>query len=292
MTDPLKTSDPLISSDTSSVISSPASAGGVTPSGWQVGQTTITFGPAAVLASLSAKQAKEKGLLTSGISGLVSSISSTSVSLQSSLASRLRVQLALRGSILFRLTWKERDMPSGRQICALRGSGLRTSDSDSTGWPTPIVNDELGSQYCYGPKKADGSRAKFLKLPGAAQLTGWPTPCTPSGTKHGCGCLAREADLASWATPTTRDHKDVGDLSVSMVRKDGKTRNDTNGRIAFGLNAETGNVGQLNPAHSRWLMGFPAVWDSCGATAMQSCRRSPRRSSKRTENLDLIGDES
>src|SRR3990167_4379823 len=35
-------------------------------------------------------------------------------------------------------------------------------------WPTPVVNDELGSQYCYGPKKPDGTRARFLKLPGAA----------------------------------------------------------------------------------------------------------------------------
>jgi hypothetical protein len=39
---------------------------------------------------------------------------------------------------------------------------------------------------------------------------------------------------------------------------------------------------QLNPALPRWLMGFPAVWDSCGLTAMQSCLRSRRSSSVRT----------
>ncbi len=35
-------------------------------------------------------------------------------------------------------------------------------------WPTPLTNDALGSGYCYGPKKPDGTRAEFLKLPGAA----------------------------------------------------------------------------------------------------------------------------
>lgn len=35
-------------------------------------------------------------------------------------------------------------------------------------WPTPLTNDALGSGYCYGPKKPDGTRPEFLKLPGAA----------------------------------------------------------------------------------------------------------------------------
>ena len=35
-----------------------------------------------------------------------------------------------------------------------------------------MVNDELGSGYCYGPKKPDGTRAIFQKLPGAAAILG------------------------------------------------------------------------------------------------------------------------
>src|SRR5690606_28026748 len=107
----------------------------------------------------------------------------------------------------------------------LRASAPRTGDSGCGSWPSPIVNDALNSTHCYGPKKADGSRPIFLKLPGAANLASWPTPNTPSGgrsisiekmdatgrtidgKKH-TASLEHAVKFASWSTPTARDHKD------------------------------------------------------------------------------------
>lgn len=49
-----------------------------------------------------------------------------------------------------------------------------------SGWPTPVANDVTNSTHCYGPKQKDGTRAHFLKLPGAAQIAG-PARLAASG---------------------------------------------------------------------------------------------------------------
>lgn len=48
------------------------------------------------------------------------------------------------------------------------------------GWTTPMANDATGSTHCYGPKRPDGTRPEFLKLPGQARLSG-PARLTASG---------------------------------------------------------------------------------------------------------------
>ena len=140
MTDQSPISALTTSPDTTAYTFSPGSQSGTSPSIWPGGEAA-GYGQCHVPASLSARQAKAAGLMTSGTCARLPSISSASADLGRALASRLQAKTALRGSTLYKLTWKERVTPSGRSIPALRASALPRSGSVSTGWPTPTTRD-------------------------------------------------------------------------------------------------------------------------------------------------------
>ena len=126
----------------------------------------LTIGPSGqdrVLASLSARQAKALGLMTSGTFGRHSTGSSTSADLSRSLESRLRAKTDSIGSTLYCLTWKDRITPQGRLIPALRASVRRTSGRDCTGWVTPSTRDWKDTEGMSAVSK-DG-RSRMDQLP-------------------------------------------------------------------------------------------------------------------------------
>ena len=148
--------DPATLTDSHNAISSLESAFGATRFAVPDGQMTDLFGPVPVRANLSARQAKALGLMMSDTSGRLSNGSSKSASLQSSLESKLRVRLSMTGSTLYTLTWKPWVTPSGVSRSRLRASVRRTSETATTGWPTPtcpMQNDSNLSAFRWNPNK-------------------------------------------------------------------------------------------------------------------------------------------
>ena len=172
-----------------------------------------------------------------------------------------------------------------------------------TGWPTPVVNDETGSTHAYGKDKQI-----MLKLSGAARLTdpqdqwphnsmanltGWPTPNSTivdakprppitSGRKPTDPQIST-ADVAvhltGWPTPCTQDGPNGGPAQG-------------NDRLpgAAGSTAATASTGQLNPAFSLWLMGYPSGWQQAapGWLDWQAWQGLMAQASSEQNNTDLL----
>ena len=152
-------------------------------------------------------------------------------------------------------------------------------------WPSPQARD--GAHSRSGQIERTGGRRR--NLDDYVVLAGWPTPMagTPATESYNeagnTGSSRKTVALAAWATPTASEKRRGEDF------QEGRALNalEALGPKPTGSTVGTASAGQLNPAHSRWLMGYPAEWDACAPTATRSSRKSRRSSfppSRETNN--------
>ena len=237
----------MTSPDTPSITFLQDSGAGFTPLILPDGREIDPCGLALALASLSARQVKAMGLRTSGIYGPPGSTSSRSADLQRSLESRLQARTQILGSTLYKLTWKAWATPSGVSRSRLRASVRRTSETEATGaagWSTPAVRDFRSESATdeFNEKRFSHSRGKPLSA--VALLSGWATPNCPR---------KNDSDNTAGKWYPSKKQKDL-DYQVLLA---------ASGDMSIGSLVRTASSGQLNPAHSRFLMGYPPVWNDC-----------------------------
>jgi hypothetical protein len=284
------TLNPTISEATPNATSSQALPDGATPSGYRCGLTIDLFGQAPAPANPSPQPEKAKHQAMNATSGPTGLNLSELADRQSSLANRLKRQLDGVGSTLFSLTWRKKATPLGRPYYQLAASGRRISDSDCGSWPTPQAKEQKESAE---KKKARGANAG-LNLRDACELASWPTPDQgergapryPEKTTRENGTkiqftLNAAVSLVGWSTPQAGDYK--GSSGAGARERGGFQRrlgNDvqTLGETSSGSHAQTESKGQLNPAFSLWLMGYPEEWLNSAPPATRSSRKSRQSS--------------
>lgn len=141
------------------------------------------------------------------------------------------------------------------------------------GWPTPTASLATKGVDPNPEAIIARNRKSGQDLGAIATLTGWPTPAAQSPQSlRGKGADPMKRQAQGRQINLTD--------AVNWIDLNNPARLTASGEMLTGCSAEMPSGGQLDPAHSLWLQGYPTGFLSCGLRAMLSMPTRRKSSSK------------
>lgn len=149
----------------------------------------------------------------------------------------------------------------------MTGSSL-PQQAQIAGWSTASARDwkDTAGMATEATNPDGSTRTRLDQLPRQAQLAGWPTSTSTDAVR---------APGMEFTTPNiTLNHMA---LMAAWGTTEGPARFTASGQMLTGCSAGMTNGGQLNPAFSAWLMGFPPSWCVAALLCPLPHRSRPRK---------------
>jgi hypothetical protein len=133
-----------------------------------------------------------------------------------------------------------------------------------SGWPTAMASAAHKAVRSEEESIREAMRLRGADLPALVSLAGWATTATRD---------YRHANARPWSERGGgAKGEQLPNQVVHLLALAGPARLTADGQMLIGSAAGMDGGGQLDPAHSRWLQGYPEDWDEAAIRASRGSR--------------------